>query len=139
MAINRVAGGAVIIAGSGMCTGGRIRHHLKWNLWRAQAHVMFVGFQARGTPGRALVDGAKRLKLLGEDIVVRARIHTLGGFSAHAGQNQLVEWMGPLRRARPRVFLVHGESDRMEALRARLREIHGLEAEIPDAGARIAF
>jgi len=139
MGINRIAGGAVIIAGSGMCTGGRMRHHLKWNLWRPQAHLVFVGFQARGTPGRALVDGAARLRLLGEEIVVRAHVHTLGGFSAHAGQSQLVEWAGPLRRAGPSVYLVHGEPDKMEALAARLRETHGFEARIPQAGDTIEF
>ncbi len=137
MAINRIAGGAVIIAGSGMCTGGRMRHHLKWNLWRPQAHVVIVGFQAQGTPGRALVDGAKKLRLLGEDIAVRARIHTLGGFSAHAGQSQLIAWAGPFRRAGPRLYLVHGEPDKMEALAARLHEMHGFEAAIPEPGATI--
>jgi metallo-beta-lactamase family protein len=137
MAINRVSGGAVIIAGSGMCSGGRIRHHLKWNLWRAQAHVVFVGFQALGTPGRALVDGAGRISLLGEDIAVRATIHTLGGFSAHAGQSALTEWVGPLRAAR--LCLVHGEPDRMRTLARRIAGAHGLKAEIPAPGATITF
>lgn len=139
MAINRVSGGAVIIAGSGMCSGGRIRHHLKWNLWRASAHVVFVGFQAEGTPGRAIIDGAKRITLLGEDIAVRAQIHTLGGFSAHAGQSELVEWIGHLRAARPRVCLVHGEPDKMAALARRIESAHGLKATIPAPGESVTF
>lgn len=133
MALNRIKGGAIIIAGSGMCTGGRIRHHLKWNLWRESTHLVFVGFQAQGTPGRALVDGATHLHLLGEDIVVRARIHTLGGFSAHAGQTELVSWAGHFQPP-PRVFLVHGEPDKMEALQARLQAVHGWKAQIPAEG-----
>ena len=133
MALNRIKGGAIIIAGSGMCTGGRIRHHLKWNLWRESTHIVFVGFQAEGTPGRALVDGATHLHLLGEDIVVRAQIHTLGGFSAHAGQSELVSWAGHFQPP-PRVFLVHGEPDKMEALQARLQAVHGWKAQIPAEG-----
>jgi metallo-beta-lactamase family protein len=133
MALNRIKGGAIIIAGSGMCTGGRIRHHLKWNLWRASTHIVFVGFQAQGTPGRALVDGATHLHLLGEEIVVRAQIHTLGGFSAHAGQSELVGWAGHFQPP-PRAYLVHGEPDKMQALQARLKAVHGWRAEIPVEG-----
>src|SRR5690606_9056683 len=94
MAINRVKSGAIIIAGSGMCNGGRIRHHLKHNLWRAESHILFPGFQARGTLGRQLVDGETRVNMFGSVFAVKARIHTLGGFSAHAGQAELVEWAG---------------------------------------------
>jgi metallo-beta-lactamase family protein len=130
MSLNRITGGAIIIAGSGMCTGGRIRHHLKWNLWREAAHVVIVGFQAQGTPGRALVDGAKTLRLLGEDIAVRAQIHTLGGFSAHAGQTDLVKWAGHFQPP-PRVYLVHGEPDAMQSLQRRLKAVHGWNAVIP--------
>ena len=136
MAINRITGGAIIIAGSGMCTGGRIRHHLKWNLWRKESHVVFVGFQAQGTPGRALVDGADHLRLLGEDLIVRAHIHTLGGFSAHAGQTGLVNWADHFQ-PHPRLYLVHGELDKMEALQARLHHVHGQDAQIPVEGQRI--
>jgi metallo-beta-lactamase family protein len=134
MAINRIGGGAVIIAGSGMCTGGRIRHHLKHNLWREAAHVVIVGFQAQGTPGRALIDGAKQLTLFGEEIAVKSKIHTLGGFSAHAGQSQLLEWAGRFTKKRPKLYLVHGEADKMEALRDRFDADLGWSAEIPEAG-----
>jgi metallo-beta-lactamase family protein len=136
MSLNRITGGAIIIAGSGMCTGGRIRHHLKWNLWREAAHVVIVGFQAQGTPGRALVDGARKLRLLGEDIAVKAHIHTLGGFSAHAGQTQLVCWAGHFQPP-PQVYLVHGEPDKMQALQARLKTVHGRTAHIPAEGQTI--
>ncbi len=138
MALNRLAGGAIIIAGSGMCTGGRIRHHLKWNLWRSAAHVVIVGFQARGTTGRALVDGAQRIRLLGEDIAVKAKIHTLGGFSAHAGQSDLVKWAGRFQ-PHPRLYLVHGEPDKMEALQARVKSVHGWQADIPSEGQTISL
>jgi metallo-beta-lactamase family protein len=136
MSLNRITAGAIIIAGSGMCSGGRIRHHLKWNLWRAAAHVVIVGFQAQGTPGRALVDGAQHLRLLGEDIVVRAHIHTLGGFSAHAGQTDLVKWAGHFQ-PHPTLYLVHGELDKMQALQARIQKVHGWQAQIPAEGQTI--
>ena len=138
MAINRIGGGAVIIAGSGMCNGGRIRHHFKYNLWRREAHVVFCGFQAAGTPGRELVDGARRLRLLGADIAVHASIHTLGGFSAHAGRDQLTDWASRFQ-PRPRVWLVHGEDAAREALCAHLRREAGLTARLAMAGEAIAL
>jgi metallo-beta-lactamase family protein len=138
MAINRISGGAIIIAGSGMCNGGRVRFHLKHNLWRPQAHVVIVGFQARGTPGRALVDGARTLRLFGEEVEVRARVHTLGGFSAHAGQSQLVEWARAIG-GRPRVHLVHGEPEKTAALRAALAARAGLTATPAEPGRTIAL
>jgi len=135
MAINRISGGAIVIAGSGMCSGGRIRHHLKYNLWRREAHIIFCGFQAARTLGRALVDGAKRVKLLGAEIAVNARIHTLGGFSAHAGQDELLSWTAHFR-PQPQVWLVHGEPGARDALASRLHKELGLqvaaaEREIP--------
>ena len=134
MALNRIESGAIIIAGSGMCTGGRIRHHLKHNLWKRKTHVLIVGYQAFGTLGRKLVDGAKRVRILGQEIAVNARIHTLGGFSAHAGQDQLVTWAKHFRKPRPRLFLVHGEPESMEALQSRLaHELHW-EAVMPEEG-----
>jgi metallo-beta-lactamase family protein len=136
MAINRIGGGAVIIAGSGMCTGGRIRHHLKYNLWRREAHVVICGFQAARTPGRALVDGARKLRLLGADIAVHAAVHTLGGFSAHAGQDQLVAW-ATTARPRPRLWLVHGEPEASEALAARLERELQWKAEVAAMGEAI--
>ena len=109
MAVNRIEGGAVIIAGSGMCTGGRIRHHLKYNLWKRNSHIVFVGFQAQGTLGRLLVEGKKSIKILDSKIKVEAKIHTLGGFSAHADQSQLLQWAGSFKGKKPKLYLVHGE------------------------------
>ena len=108
MQINRIRSGAIIIAGSGMCNGGRIKHHLKHNVWRNDCHVVIVGYQARGTTGRALVDGAKHIRLWGETIRVAARIHTIGGLSAHADQAGLLNWYKQFR-GNPPVVLVHGE------------------------------
>ena len=114
-AINEVRGGAIIIAGSGMCNGGRVRHHLRQNLGRRQSHVMFVGYQAKGTLGRRLVDGAASVRLFGEDIQVHAARHTVGGLSAHAGQTGLADWYAATPGAPP-VVLVHGEDPAREAL-----------------------
>ncbi|HYW03533.1 MAG TPA: MBL fold metallo-hydrolase [Gammaproteobacteria bacterium] len=138
MAINRIAGGAIVIAGSGMCNGGRIRHHLRHNLQHRATRVVIVGFQARGTPGRALVDGARSLCLFGEEVPVNASIHTLGGFSAHAGQTGLVEWASAIE-GRPSIHLVHGEPDRLSALAAKLRERTGRMPGIAERGQVIAL
>lgn len=119
MRINDIHSGAIVIAGSGMCSGGRIMHHLQRNIWRENAHVMMVGFQARGTLGRALVDGAKTIHLWGEELEVKARIHTVGGLSAHADQESLVQWYRQIG-TRPRVVLVHGEPEAMDKLEQRL-------------------
>lgn len=138
MAINRFKSGAIIIAGSGMCTGGRILHHFKHNLWREECHVVIAGFQARGTLGRALVEGAEHVKLLHQRIAVKARVHTLGGFSAHAGQSQLLEWAGHFRN-RPELYLVHGELEKMHTLQGVLAERMGWQARIPEPGERVAL
>jgi metallo-beta-lactamase family protein len=119
MLINRIRSGAIIIAGSGMCTGGRITHHLKHNVWRREAHVIIVGFQAAGTLGRALVDGARQISVWGETIAVNATVHTVGGLSAHADQNGLINWYRGIE-GRPPVALVHGEPEAMESLAQRL-------------------
>lgn len=131
MALNRVSDGAIIIAGSGMCTGGRILHHFKHKLWREKNHVVIVGYQAFGTLGRALVDGAPTVKIFGDEIAVKARIHTLGGFSAHAGQDQLLDWAGHFKQPRPRLCLVHGEVDAMQTLQRRFTEKYQWDAHIP--------
>lgn len=107
---------AIIIAGSGMCTGGRILHHLKHNLWRRNVSVVFVGFQARGTLGRRLVNGEKMVRVLGEPVAVRASIHTIGGFSAHAGRTELIAWAEAVRSGRRRFILNHGEPPAATAL-----------------------
>lgn len=138
MALNRIREGAIIIAGSGMCNGGRIRHHLKHNLWRRNAHVVIVGYQAIGTPGRALVDGAKIFRLGGDEIAVRASIHTLGGFSAHASQSQLLDWSRNFSKPHPRLYLVHGEQDAKNTLKELFTE-EGWTAEIPHHGESISF
>jgi len=107
VALNNLVAGAIIMAGSGMCTGGRIRHHLKHNLWRRESSIVFVGYAAAGTLARRIIDGAKEVQIFGEEIPVRAQIHTINGFSAHADQAELLAWH---RAARPaRTFLVHGE------------------------------
>jgi len=115
MSINRIQSGAIIIAGSGMCSGGRIKQHLKHNLWRHQSHVIIVGFQARNTPGRLLVDGAEWLSLWGEKIKVNAKVTTPGGLSAHADQQGLINWYGNFKN-RPQLILVHGEPDSQSVL-----------------------
>ena len=138
IAINKITDGAIIIAGSGMCTGGRIRHHLKHNLWRRSAHVIIVGYQAIGTPGRALVDGAKRLRVAGEEVAVNATIHTLGGFSAHAGQQQLLEWIKAFHNPKPRTCLIHGEAEAKNALQQQLYTAN-IRAEIPNLGDTITL
>jgi metallo-beta-lactamase family protein len=134
--LNKAAGGTVIIAGSGMCTGGRILHHLRHGLWQEQVHVVFVGFQAEGTLGRKLVNGDKLVRVMGENIAVKAQLHTLGGFSAHAGQTELLNWGTAALAAgggvtdRPRVALNHGEDMQRSILadkiaqRVTTRQIH---------------
>lgn len=119
MAINRVTGGAIVMAGAGMCTGGRIRHHLRHNLWRSECAVVFVGFAAIGTPARQIIDGARSVNLLGDDIPVRARIHTINGFSAHADQQELIDWHHRIDGNKI-TFIVHGELAAMTALAAKL-------------------
>lgn len=133
MAINSVRSGAIIIAGSGMCTGGRIVHHLKQHLAHEGCHVLIVGFQARGTRGRALVDGAKSLRLFGEDVPVRAQIHTVGGLSAHADQAGLAAWYGHFAH-RPPVRLIHGEPEAQDTLSAYLRDKFGADVGCPEPG-----
>jgi metallo-beta-lactamase family protein len=119
MVINEVKSGGIIIAGSGMCTGGRILHHLRNNIWQPGCHVVIVGFQAYGTLGRRLVDGADEVRLFGDTCKVRARVHTVGGLSAHADQRDLLEWYGAFAN-RPPVYLVHGEPDVQKELARRM-------------------
>lgn len=108
-AINEDSRSAIIISASGMCDSGRIQHHLKHHLWRKESHIVFIGYQAEGTVGRRIVDGAKTIKLFGEEIAVRAHVHTLGGFSAHADQKGLLEWLSHFRNPDLQVFVNHGE------------------------------
>lgn len=136
MAINRITSGAIIIAGSGMCSGGRIRHHMKHRIWQKNTHLMFVGFQAKGTLGRLLVDGAKFVKLFGTRYAVNAQVHTLGGFSAHAGQSELIAWAANFTNT-PRFQLVHGEPDAQAVLAEKLWKDKGIAADIPAPGSTL--
>jgi len=138
MAINRIKGGAIIIAGSGMCTGGRIRHHFKQRIWDDRNTIIFTGYQARGTLGRILVDGARTIKLFNEEYVVKAGIETLGGLSAHAGQTELVEWIAGFQPA-ARTLLVHGEPRAQDGLADRLWRDLGMKVEIPARGQSIVL
>jgi len=120
MTINLIKSGAVIIAGSGMCSGGRIHHHLKNNIWRPECHLVIVGYQAIGTLGRRIVDGAEKIRLWGEYYPVRAQVHTIGGLSAHADQADLLDWYGAFV-GHPPVYLVHGEERSQIPLAEKLR------------------
>ncbi len=115
-AINDVPHRAIIIAGSGMCSGGRILHHLKNRLWNRKNAVIFVGYQAVGTLGRHIVDGAKWARIYHEDIRIQASLHTINGFSAHADQNGIIDWVKNIDGLQ-RIFLIHGEEDKQEVLR----------------------
>ncbi|MBZ0224162.1 MAG: MBL fold metallo-hydrolase [Dokdonella sp.] len=132
MGINAIEGGAVILAGSGMCNGGRIRHHLKHNLWRQRSSIVFVGYAAAGTLARRIIDGARAVRVFNEEIPVRAQIWTINGFSAHADQAGLLDWLGPTRRRR--VFLVHGEHERGMRVLAERLEARGQPCQIPGFG-----
>lgn len=136
MQINNIRRGAIILAGAGMCTGGRILHHLRHNLWRKETQVMIIGYQSEGTLGRRLVDGVEMVRLFGEDIRVRASVHTIGGLSAHAGQDELAAWYGAIG-GRPPVHLVHGEQRGRDGLAQRLRADYGVQASTPAYGERI--
>lgn len=133
--LNRIKSGAVILSASGMCDAGRVLHHLHNNLGRAECAVLICGFQAEGSLGRRLVDGEKRVRLFGDDIVVRASVHTLGGFSAHADQKALLDWAGALQRPPAQTFVVHGEPQASAALAERLRAQAGWGAvQLPEDG-----
>ncbi|NMB34981.1 MAG: MBL fold metallo-hydrolase [Firmicutes bacterium] len=130
-AINERRGGALIISASGMCDAGRIRHHLKHNLWRPESTILFVGYQAIGSLGRRLQDGTRRVKLFGEDIAVRATIASIRGFSAHADREELLRWVGKFKRKPSQIILVHGEDEALESLAAALQEQFQIDVYIP--------
>jgi metallo-beta-lactamase family protein len=132
MRLNTLVGGAVIMAGSGMCTGGRVRHHLRHNLWRQDSSVIFVGYAARGTLARILIDGAKHVNLFGDDVPVHARLYTINGFSAHADCDELLAWQKALRPKR--TVLVHGEEEVMRSFATRLTDT---EVHMPGPGDEI--
>ncbi|MFO7967445.1 MAG: MBL fold metallo-hydrolase [Archaeoglobaceae archaeon] len=126
--INEVKNNAIIIAGSGMCTGGRIKHHMKHNIWRKECSLILVGFMAKGTLGRRLVDGAKTVRIYGDRIAVKSRIFTINGFSAHAGRDYLLKWSRACNA--DRTFVVHGEFEKSQALTHELGK-SGNQCEIP--------
>ncbi len=126
----------VILSASGMCDAGRVRHHLKHNLWRPECTILFVGYQAVGTLGRVLVDGTDEVKLFGETITVRARIAKLAGMSGHADKNGLLEWINGFTKKPARVFIVHGEDSICEAFRSCLEKEYGFTASAPYSGTR---
>ncbi|HNS78930.1 MAG TPA: MBL fold metallo-hydrolase [Syntrophorhabdus sp.] len=131
--INRIKSGAIIIAGSGMCDGGRIRHHFKHNIWRPECSIIFTGFQVKGTLGRHIIDGAKSARILGEEMVIRAKTYTIGGFSAHADQKELLEWLGTITN-RPKTFVTHGEESVSLEFEKVIQEKLGFETYVPHKG-----
>jgi metallo-beta-lactamase family protein len=131
--LNSIRSGIIIIAGSGMCEGGRIQHHLKHNLWRPESSVLIVGYQAEGTLGREIVEGEKKVTVLGETIAVRAKIYTINGFSAHADRSELLAWLGSFEN-KPEVFIVHGEEEVSMEFADAVRKERGLIALVPVIG-----
>lgn len=129
--INELKGPAIVIAASGMANAGRILHHLKHNIWKPRAHIMFIGFQAQGTLGRSIVEGAKSVRIFGEPVAVRAQVHTLGGFSAHADRDEILDWVSHFKTKGIRIFVVHGEEKSALALAAGLQEKGFSQVQVP--------
>jgi len=130
-AINRIKGPVMVIAGSGMCTGGRVKYHLVNNISRPDSTIMFVGYQATGTLGRRIVDGEKEVRILGQKYQVKARVVRIHGFSAHADRNELLEWLRELEAPPRRVFVVHGETESACSFGDYVREQTGWEVAVP--------
>jgi metallo-beta-lactamase family protein len=125
-----------------MCEGGRIVHHLRHNLWRPKVNVVLVGYMVERSLGRQLADGEKLVQIFGEDVVVRAKVHVLDGFSAHAGHTELLDWLGSIRGRdanAPRVILTHGEDPEREALAAAIEKQSGVTAERPARGGVVSI
>jgi metallo-beta-lactamase family protein len=135
MRINQIRAGAIIISASGMCEGGRIKHHLRYNVSRPECAIVFVGFQAASTLGRRIVDGAKSVRIFREAYPVRARVFTINGLSAHADQSALLAWLGCFKRPPGRCFVVHGEPPSAYALRDAIGKRLSWKAEVPARGA----
>ncbi|MEW6655484.1 MAG: MBL fold metallo-hydrolase [Aquificota bacterium] len=132
-AINSISSGAIIIAGSGMLNGGRVLHHLKYNLWREECSIVFVGYQPKGTLGRKIIEGAQTVRIFSEEINVRAKVFTINGFSSHADQRGLLEWLSYTQRPQ-KVFLIHGEEEKMKVFGEAIRAELGLSWHIPEEG-----
>ncbi|SHK17544.1 metallo-beta-lactamase family protein [Anaerobranca californiensis DSM 14826] len=134
MALNREQSPKVIISASGMATAGRVRHHLKHNLWNPANSIVFVGYQAEGTLGRILKDGAKKVKLFGEEVAVKAEIHSIEGFSGHADQGEILEWLKGFKKKPKKIFLVHGEQKSAATLQKLIEEKYSIKTVIPNLG-----
>jgi metallo-beta-lactamase family protein len=130
-AINHITGTVMIIAGAGMCTGGRIKHHLVNNISRKESSIMFVGYQAVGTLGRLIVDGAKEVRILGQKYKVKAKVVQINGFSAHADKNEMLNWLKKLKSPPRQIFLVHGEPESAKAFGEFLKAQTGWQVSIP--------
>jgi metallo-beta-lactamase family protein len=139
MKINAIRSGAVIISASGMCEGGRIKHHLRHNISRPECAIVFAGFQAAGTLGRRIVDGMQSVRMWGDEYPVRARVFTIGGLSAHADRDALLGWLGKFRRPPRQTWMVHGEPLAAHALRDAVRERFGWRADVPAEGQSAAL
>jgi metallo-beta-lactamase family protein len=131
-ALNEVQGPCMIMAGAGMCTGGRILHHFRYNLAKPTTTVLIVGYQGHGSLGRQLVDKRPSVNIFGERIPVRASVHTFGGLSGHAGQSDLVRWLGSLAPSKPRVFLTHGEARGRDPLKRMIEDRYKLRVDCPE-------
>ncbi len=131
-AINHIAGTVMIIAGAGMCTGGRIKHHLVTNISRRESTILFIGYQAQGTLGRRIVDGEKIVRILGQNYRVRARIAQISGFSGHADRGGLYQWLGGLEKAPRRVFVTHGEAESARRFADFVQRGTGWQVSVPD-------
>ncbi|HBF37060.1 MAG TPA: MBL fold hydrolase [Firmicutes bacterium] len=137
--LNATAKGAIIISANGMCEAGRILHHLKHNLWRPESHILFVGYQAEETLGRRLLEGAKVVKIMGEEVNVQAKIHSIGGFSAHADQAGLLEWLDEFTKKPKGIFIVHGENGAQKEFATLIKERFHIDSLIPKWGERFVL
>jgi len=133
-ALNERSGSAIIISASGMCEAGRIKHHLKHNLWRKESTILFVGYQAQGTLGRKLIDGAKKVKIFGEEISVNARIEMIEGFSGHADKDGLLNWIQAFYKKPSKIFIVHGEEESMTSFAREINDRFNIDTIIPEKG-----
>jgi metallo-beta-lactamase family protein len=136
--INEYEDPCIIIAGSGMCTAGRIRHHFKHGLWDPKNTVLFVGWQAEGTLGRYILEGAKKVRMMGMEVAVKADIRKINSFSAHADYEDIIKWMKGFKKPAQRVFIVHGEEAAAKSLKQRLKKI-GLSCHVPDLGEKVVL